>query len=225
MKIKILCTLGPASLCAEVLQGLDERGTDLYRINLSHTPLEQIEPTIELIRSYSSTEISLDTEGAQVRCGIVEDDVTLEEGEEVTLTRELVPGTRRRFSLWPSVAFETLAPQMLIGIDFDGVLLRLEAVGAGEATASVVRGGRVRSNRAVTMDPPPKLPPLSDKDRAAIQIGARLGITHYALSFASGAADVDLIRAALRLERTSWRRSRAVSACETWTGSSKRPTP
>jgi pyruvate kinase len=196
MKIKILCTLGPASLCAEVLQGLDERGTDLYRINLSHTPLEQIEPTIELIRSYSSTEISLDTEGAQVRCGIVEDDVTLEEGEEVTLTSELVAGTRRRFSLWPSVVFETLAPQMLIGIDFDGVQLRVEAVGAGEATASVVRGGRVQSNRAVTMDPPPKLPPLSDKDRAAIQMGARLGITHYALSFASGAADVDLIRAA-----------------------------
>ncbi|MGH2596519.1 MAG: pyruvate kinase [Actinomycetota bacterium] len=195
MKIKILCTLGPASLSAEILRGLDERGTDLYRINLSHTPLEKIEPTIELIRSHSSTEISLDTEGAQVRCGLVEDDVVLEEGQEVTLTSELVPGTGRRFSLWPSVVFETLVPQMLIGIDFDGALLRIEAVGVGEATASVVRGGKVRSNRAVTMDPLPNLPPLSEKDRAAIQIGARLGITHYALSFASGAADVDLIRA------------------------------
>ncbi len=77
MKIKILCTLGPASLRPEIIRGLDERGTDLYRINLSHTSLEQIEPAIELIRSVSSTPISLDTEGAQVRCGYVEEDLIL----------------------------------------------------------------------------------------------------------------------------------------------------
>ena len=44
------------------------------------------------------------------------------------------------------------------------------------------------------MDPAPSLPPLSEKDRAAILIGAHIGITHYALSFASHARDVDLIR-------------------------------
>jgi pyruvate kinase len=194
MKIKILCTLGPASLRPDILRGLDERGTDLYRINLSHTPLDRIEPTIELIRSVSSTPISLDTEGAQVRCGSVEDGLILDEGQEVTLTPELVEGSRERLALWPSVVFETLAPQTLIGIDFDGVVLRVEAVGDGEATASVLRGGQVRSNRAVKMDPPPELPALSEKDRAAIQFGAYLGIAHYALSFASHARDVDLIR-------------------------------
>src|SRR4029077_3673122 len=40
----------------------------------------------------------------------------------------------------------------------------------------------------------PSLPPLSEKDQAAILVGAHLGITHYALSFASHARDVDLIR-------------------------------
>ena len=194
MKIKILCTLGPASLRPDILRGLDERGTDLYRINLSHTSLEQIEPTVELIRSVSSTPISLDTEGAQVRCGFVEDGLVLEAGRSLTLTGEVLPGTRERLTLWPAVVFETLAPGTLVGVDFDGVVLRVDELGIGQAVASVVRGGRVRSNRAVTMTPAPELPALSEKDRAGIQIGARLGITHYALSFASHARDVDLIR-------------------------------
>ena len=120
--------------------------------------------------------------------------LVLVEGQELELTGEAMPGNRDRLTLWPRVVFETLAPETLVGIDFDGVLLKVEAVEGGRATASVVRGGRVRSNRAVTMNPAPFLPPLSEKDRAAIRIGARVGITHYALSFASHARDVDLIR-------------------------------
>ena len=194
MKIKILCTLGPASLNPDILRGLDERGTDLYRINLSHTAVDQIEPTIDLIRSVSQIPISLDTEGAQVRCGFVVDDLVLEEGREIVLTAEPLIGDRSRLTLWPRVAFETLAPGALLGIDFDGAALRVGSIGEGRAIANVERGGRVRSNRAVKIDPPPELPALSDKDRAAIDVGARLGITYYALSFASHARDVDLIR-------------------------------
>jgi pyruvate kinase len=194
MKIKILCTLGPASLRPDILRGLDERGTDLYRINLSHTSIDQIEPTIEMIRSVSSTPISLDTEGAQARCGFVEDGLRLEEGHELILTGETIRGDRDRLTLWPHVVFETLSPRTLVGIDFDGVVLRVETVREGSAVATVVRGGHVRSNKAVTMDPAPQLPALSEKDQAAIEIGSRLGIAHYALSFASHAREVDLIR-------------------------------
>lgn len=194
MKIKILCTLGPASMKPDVIRGLDGRGVDLYRINLSHTLLEEIEPAVEFIRSLSPTPISLDTEGAQIRCGPVEGDVVLEAGREVALTAERVPGTNRELTLWPGVVFETLGPGSAVGIDFDGVLLRVEEARGDRATAVVVKGGRVRSNKAVTVDPSPDLPPMSEKDRAAVAIGARLAITHYALSFASHAEDVDLIR-------------------------------
>ena len=59
MKIKILCTLGPASLNEAVIRGLDERNVDLFRFNLSHTPPEAVIPTIELIRRYSKVPICL----------------------------------------------------------------------------------------------------------------------------------------------------------------------
>lgn len=53
MKIQILCTLGPASMEPEVIRELDARDVDLFRINLSHTPLEQVEPSIELVQACS----------------------------------------------------------------------------------------------------------------------------------------------------------------------------
>lgn len=195
MKIKLLCTLGPASLKPDVIRGLDERGVDLFRINLSHTALEDIEPTIELVREHSSTPISLDTEGAQVRCGMMETDVVIEEGQEIDLVADRVVGTARELTLWPRATFDALEAGHTVSLDFDGALLRVERCEVGRAHAVVVRGGRVRSNKAVNVDPPPpSLPPLSDKDRAAIEVGVHLGIAHYALSFANRAEDVALIR-------------------------------
>jgi pyruvate kinase len=194
MKIKILCTLGPASLRPDVIEGLDRRGVDLFRINLSHTPLEKVEGAIGLVRKTSSTPVCLDTEGPQVRCGIVATDVTLAEGERIRLTAETVTGTNDDLTLWPGSIFEALAVGSTVGIDFDGCLLRITEVGDGFAEAVVTVAGRVRSNKAVVVDPPPVLPALSEKDLAAIEIGARNGITHYALSFASSAEDVARIR-------------------------------
>ena len=194
MKIQILCTLGPRSLDGEVIAGLDAQGVDLFRINLSHTPLEAVESTICLVRQYSSTPICLDTEGAQVRCGAMEPDVALEVGGRVVLTAEKVVGTAGRLTLWPDPIFEALEVGSVLSIDFDGALVEVTEVGDAEATGEVVGPGRVRSNKAVTVQPAVELPPLSEKDVAAVAIGARHGITHYALSFASAAQHVAQLR-------------------------------
>ena len=69
MKVQILCTLGPSSLRPDVIEGLDKRGVDLFRINLSHTPLEAVAPTIERIQQHSTTPICLDTEGRRSAVG------------------------------------------------------------------------------------------------------------------------------------------------------------
>ena len=197
MKIKILCTLGPASLRGDVIRALEERGVDLFRINLSHTPPEQVEPTIALIRRYSNTPICLDTQGAQVRCGKMSEGVILTAGTTVTLCAADMVGTDERLTLWPASVFASMRPGDLIHVDFDGALLQVMDVADDHATgkAVVLDGGRVKSNRAVVVDPPPSLGPITDKDTTAIEIGVRLGIRHYALSFASSAGDVELIRA------------------------------
>jgi pyruvate kinase len=195
MKIKILCTLGPASLNGRVIGQLEDRGVDLFRINLSHTPLEAIEDVVTLVRRHSSVPICLDTEGAQVRCGQMAPDVSLEKGASVALVAEPVLGSATELTLWPRAVFDVLKPGSVVGIDFDGVLLQITQVGDGRATAMVVRGGRVRSNKGATVEPSIALPALSEKDVAAVEIGAELGLVHYALSFASRAEDVAQLRA------------------------------
>src|SRR5712691_9259392 len=108
MKIKILCTLGPASLRGDVIRALDERGVDVFRINLSHTPPEAVEPTIALVRRYSTVPICLDTQGAQIRCGTVAEGTTLSSGARITLCAADVTGSAERMTLWPASVFTSL---------------------------------------------------------------------------------------------------------------------
>jgi pyruvate kinase len=212
MKIKILCTLGPASLTSEVIERLDQLGVDLFRINLSHTPLEALEDTIEHVRRHSAVPICLDTEGAQVRCGPMAPDVILHAGSQVTLTAETVRGDATTLTLWPPSVFAGLQAGSIVGLDFHGVQLRVTEATEEQATATVLRGGLVRSNKGSTVEPPVPLPALSAKDRAAVAIGAELGLKHYALSFASCAEDVAELRALVPED------SRVITKIESRTG-------
>ena len=192
--IRVLCTLGPASLRPAVIAGLDQRGVDIFRINLSHTALAAVEDTIRLVRQHSSVPICLDTEGAQVRCGLMAPEVALRVGQPVRLTPEKLVGTEELISLRPASVFATLRVGATLSVDFDGALLRVGLVDDRGATAIVTAEGRVCSNRAVTIDPAPTMPPLTAKDRRAIEIGVGLGVDHVALSFAASGADVALVR-------------------------------
>jgi pyruvate kinase len=195
-KIKIFCTLGPSSLNPEVIESLERRGVDLFRINLSHTPPEEVDGVIGLIRRYASTRICLDTQGPQVRSGKMTPDVVLVRGTQVTLTTEPVAGTATLVPLTPASVFDRLETGSKVMIDFDAATVEVTGVGDGHATAVVVDGGRVRSSKAVTIEPAVdlELPCLSEDDKLAIAIGSRRGIDHYALSFAARAEHVALLR-------------------------------
>lgn len=193
-KIQIVCTLGPASLKPKVIRELERRGVDLFRINLSHTAIVELSSTIEFVRRHSKVPICLDTEGAQVRCGKVVPGLVLEEGSEVTLTAEPLEGNADRLTLWPAATFEALRRGSTVSIDFDGAVLRVVKTTSGEARAVVERGGRIGSNKAVSVSPAPPLPALTEKDVAAISIGRKMGIGTYALSFAASDESVRWIR-------------------------------
>lgn len=192
--INILCTLGPSSLNRATIERLEARGVDLFRINLSHTPLEKIAPTIEIIRSFSSVPVCLDTEGAQVRTGPMGPDIVVADRQRVILTDEPVLGSASRLALTPASAVAALRPGALVGLDFDGVVLLVVRTGPLGVETLVLNGGKVGSNKAVVVDPAPDLPALSEKDIRAAAIGREAGIRHFALSFANSADDVRLLR-------------------------------
>jgi pyruvate kinase len=194
VQLQILCTLGPASLSKEVIGQLDRAGVDLFRINLSHTPLEGLDRALDLVQASSAKPVCLDLEGAQVRCGRVAPGVTLRKGEPIRLTAGEVEGTARELTLWPATTFAALECGSLVAIDFDGAKVRVTDVGGDHADAVVEEEGQVRSNKGVVVEPSPTLPTMTVKDREAIALGVRRGIGHVALSFASSAEDVSLVR-------------------------------
>ena len=67
MSITILATIGPSSLNKDTIEELSSNGVNLFRINLSHTKLDDVANIIDDIHSWTDVPICLDSEGAQVR--------------------------------------------------------------------------------------------------------------------------------------------------------------
>ena len=113
---KILCTIGPNSLNSEVLSKLDELGCFLFRINLSHTKIEDLEETIKKIRKYSNVPICLDSEGAQIRntkfsCDFIKD------------KEYIFENTINKFSIRPFEIVHQLSIGDRISIDFNSAVV------------------------------------------------------------------------------------------------------
>jgi pyruvate kinase len=192
---QLVATLGPASLRPAVLRSFAPQGVGLLRLNLSHVPLGDLDETLRTARIHSHLPLCLDTEGAQVRVGLVATGVALRVGQPVRLVREKALGTERQLSLRPEALFAMLEVGTTVAVD--EAVLRVAVVEEGRATAIVVVGGRVRSNRPVVVDPAPVLPALTEKDRTAVDIAVSAGVDHFALGYAASAAGVAELRAAL----------------------------
>ena len=195
MTIELLCTLGPASMNERVIKRLTDLGVALFRINLSHTELADLSGAIELIQRHTQVPICLDTEGAQVRNGpLVGGKVVLAEHSLIQARRLGRPGDAACFAFYPDFVVDLLEVGDFISIDFNAVLVQVVAKEEGTATMRVLNGGVMGQNKAVSVDRLLPLPALTEKDRGAIEIGRKMGILNYALSFANCGADVDLIR-------------------------------
>ena len=91
---KILCTIGPKSLNKKTIKRLDDLSCSLFRINLSHTSIDELESVIKKIQKYTDTPICLDSEGAQIRT--TKFNFNFESGQTYTLEN-----TENKFSIRP----------------------------------------------------------------------------------------------------------------------------
>ena len=194
-KPKILTTLGPASLNSKIIRKLSGRGVDYFRINMSHTSIDELKQHIKTIRQFSDTPICIDSEGAQVRTGLMPENTIFKDRQRITLFSGKNIGNSERMGLWPSDVFTQLRSGRILTVDFDSVLLSVLSVKEDSAEALVLNGGRVGDNKAVTLFPSVSLPALSEKDIAAFKIGLENNIRDFALSFANSANDVLEVRA------------------------------
>ncbi|HLF28448.1 MAG TPA: pyruvate kinase [Anaerolineae bacterium] len=192
---EILCTLGPASLDRRTIQRLEQSGATLFRINLSHIKLVDLPRMIQTIRDATQVPICLDTEGAQVRTGdFVDGSIHLRDNTVVRVHFRRVPADDKNFNLYPSGIATLLQLGDFVSIDFNSVLVQVIAKDNDCVSMRVLQGGLVGQNKAVTVERDIPLPPLTDKDQAALKVGCEMGLSHFALSFANRGEDVQQLR-------------------------------
>ena len=138
MTAKILCTIGPASLSRYVLTRLEALGVSLFRINLSHTAIEDVERVIAFLQANSKVPVCLDSEGAQVRTGFAAAPVRLVDNAFVDLHVETVEPNSSRLTLTPPEAVPQLRRGDIVTLDFNGAAVQVVEPGTEIDRKSVV---------------------------------------------------------------------------------------
>jgi len=196
MSKEIWCTLGPASLNERVIRRLEELGISLFRLNLSHTKLEEVQEVLEYIRARAKVPVCLDTEGAQIRTGeLAAGKIVVRENSTIRVHYNRVPGDAGNFNLHPEYIAKQLKVGDLLKIDAE-VLAQVVTLESEWVMLWVLNSGEIGPNKAVTvLERDIAMPAMTEKDRQALAIGIRMGVRHVALSFANRPADVDEVRA------------------------------
>lgn len=202
LRVKIVCTIGPASRETDVLTQIVEAGMNVARLNMSHGTHEYHSGTIERIRSISEKlqkpiAIMCDLQGPKLRVGkMQEGGVRLRAGETVTLTTDDVIGVPGTIPIQHEGLPAAVHPRERILID-DG-LLELEVEGADEKTitARVVVGGLLLDTKGMNLpDGSLNIPAMTDKDRQDVRFALEHQVDWIALSFVRQGTEVLELRA------------------------------
>jgi sulfate adenylyltransferase len=194
-KITIIATVGPSSLKENTIKEMEKWGADIFRINLSHTSIDDLKGIIDKLRSWTSKPICLDSEGAQIRTGkYLEGEINLQTNSVIPIVNYSKIEEEQRLTIYPIMPEEILKVGDVLRIDFHSVIVQVVEIEGKNVFGRVLEGGKVGSNKGIAIDRMPYLPAFTEKDYAAIKIGKELGVAHYALSFAYRKEDILWIR-------------------------------
>jgi len=200
-KVKIVCTIGPASDSPQILDRLIESGMDAARLNFSHGSQDSHGRAIKAIREAAgrrraAVAVIQDLQGPRIRVGVLP-----AQGLEVVAGQDvrLLPG--RSESGAPAASGEVpvtyahlaqdVRPGARILIDDGLVELKVTGITGSLVECTVVTGGRIASHKGINL-PGTKVSAstLTDKDREDLRFGIAQGVDYVALSFVRGPEDV-----------------------------------
>ena len=203
-RTKIVCTMGPDENDYELLLKL-AKTMDVARFNFSHGNHEEHLSRLEMLRK-ARKEVGrpiaalLDTKGPEIRTGVLEGGtkITLQEGDEITLTTEEVVGTKQKIYINYEHLHEDVKPGNVILID-DGLIgLEVLSVQGQEIHCKVTNGGELGERKGVNVpNVSIQLPSITEKDIEDIRFGIAEEFDFIAASFVRSADAIRQIRALL----------------------------
>ncbi len=206
IRTKIVATIGPASGNADVLRELAEAGADVFRVNFSHGSGEQRQGFLDAVRQVEQQigeplAVMGDLCGPKIRVSTIAGGaVALQQGEQLTIQREMIEGDSCRISTTlPELVDEARSGEKILMDDGKLLLDVVEARPPEELVCRVLRGGMLSSGKGVNLpDTDLSLSALTEKDRRDAAWIARREFDYVALSFVRKAGDVEQLRSLLR---------------------------
>ena len=198
---KILATLGYASESEEQITKLVQAGVNMFRMNFSHGTHEEHLMRITNVRAVEKRlskpiGILADMQGPKYRIGIVEEGLSLIEGNLVQFDLDDKIGNSERLPLPHPEIFEALYPGARLLMDDGKLELIVRTISNDIFSAEVLIGGPVLSRKGVNV-PDIKLNTnvLTDKDLIDLEFALDNGADWIALSFVQSVSDVLLAKA------------------------------
>lgn len=202
-RTKIVATLGPATDDTDTLVNLFIAGVDVVRVNFSHGSASEQAERIERVRRISAdvgrhVGIIGDLQGPKIRIeSFASGQTILAKGGEFTLDTAMNPADGNDSKV--GVAYRDLVRDVAVGDTLllnDGqIVLDVRDISGTELHCIVVRGGLLTNRKGLnkqggglTADA------LTDKDRADLEVAARLDVDFVAVSFVRSAEDVNEAR-------------------------------
>ena len=192
---KIVCTIGPASSDAGMIEQLAWAGMDAARLNFSHGTHDAHLASIQGVRRAQELigrplAVIADLQGPKIRIGALEAPVTLQPGGTLTLA---APGRAGPGDL--EVSFDELAETVRPGnavLINDGLIrARVVDVQGGRVECRVEVGGIVTSHKGVNLPGTLiSMPSVTSKDADDLAFALEQGVDYVALSFVRKVADV-----------------------------------
>lgn len=205
LRVKIVCTIGPACHDPEILEQLIDSGMNVARLNMSHGSHEYHAQNIQRIRELSlkrnkPVAILGDLQGPKLRVGkMQEGGVPLKAGEELILSTTVEMGAPGTVPLQNSEIPGMVRPGERILLD-DGLLeLEVKETSDDEIVTRVIVGGVLHDNKGMNL-PHSRLeiPSLTPKDIADVEFLLQQQVDWIALSFVRQAQDVEDLRRMIR---------------------------
>ncbi len=204
-RAKIVCTLGPATSSAQMIDHLVRAGMDVARLNFSHGTHDEHARAVFLARRASGHHekplgILADLQGPKIRTGALERGapVRLRFGQRFTLTTKNIIGTAEAVSTTFRALPESVHKGDRILLSDGQIALRVLSVRGREVVCHVEDGGDLREHQGINLPGVKlKIPSLTPKDRKDLAFALQLGADYIALSFVRTAADVRAAKAVI----------------------------
>ena len=156
-KTKIICSIGPASNKADVMEQMVLAGMNVARINFSHATMEErqmAQDSAREVRKRTGKNVAIlwDTKGPEFRSGVLEgESINLVEGKTIRIVKDNVVGNEERITVnHPNVIDDLVVGDVVL---LENAKMKVEVISKENdgVTCKIINGGKLGNRKSLSV--------------------------------------------------------------------------